>query len=90
MCETRSQREPSLVSEEEGPPEPKALRHGGGCEYSLGRARKARLGGGLPVTWEWNAHYYYLDSKEWDSRRLENMKRLRLHMWYFNNPERWG
>lgn len=55
MRETRSQREPSFVSKEEGAPKPKALRHGGGCEYSLGRAREAGLGKGLPVALQWNA-----------------------------------
>lgn len=90
MPEPRSQREPSFVSQEEEAPKPKALRLREGYEYSPGRARKAGLGRGLPVALEWNAHYSYLDIKEWDPRRLENMKRLRFHMWYFNNPVRWG
>lgn len=78
------------MSKEEGAPKPKALGHGGGCEYSPGRARKAGLERGLPVTLEWNARYSYLDIKEWNPRRLENMKGLRFHMWYFNNPMRRG
>lgn len=89
LPETRKQgAQPCL--KEEGAPEPKALRYGGGCECSLGTPRKAGLGTGLPVALEWNARYSYLDIKEQDPRRLENMKRLRFHMWYFNTSVRQG